>query len=555
MLSELERSLPLAPIVAVFDIDDTTLFTSGDFQWAPGSRGTVLTSFRRLATFVIVNLQPSSLLRGFLVLLVWSGPFSILHAQPFWPQFRGPNGQGVADSAHPPTTFSPSENALWSVEVPSGHSSPCIWGGRIFLSTFHEGALQCRAYDRATGKLLWTRDVPAKTIEHTQPFNNPAAPTAVADKQRVVFYFGSYGLLCFSHEGKELWHKELPAQVSRGRYGSASSPIIVGDMIVQTLDTDKGDSRVLALELSDGATAWETPRPLYSAGWSTPAVWSGEGKPVIVVLGSKKLAAYDSAKGTELWSIGGFPMETAPSIVIGDGLVFACSAGMGGRSNPPFEGMHWSDLMKLDQNKDGKLQKSELPKDYELVLRPELPEGHPGRLFPFPLVNMFDGLDQNKDGDVTEEEWNAAMAGFSSRDTPIVLAAHPAGSGMDEEKRIAWKYSRGIPEVPTPLCYDHKLFIVRDGGLLECFDAVSGKVLYDERLGVGGGYTASPIAADGRVYLPSYSGTIVVVDGRAKELKVLAKDNIGEKISATPALVQNVMYVRTDGHLFAFGRN
>jgi outer membrane protein assembly factor BamB len=489
------------------------------------------------------------------MLLAWSRGSSVLNAQPFWPQFRGPNGQGVAESAHPPVTFSPSENTIWSVEVPPGHSSPCIWGGRIFLSAFHEGTLQCRAYDRATGKLLWTHDVPAKKIERTQAFNNPAAPTAAADKERVVFYFGSFGLLCFSHEGKELWHKELPAQVSRGSYGSASSPILVRDLVVQTLDTDQGGSRLLALELSSGATAWETPRPFYSAGWSTPAAWNAGGVSAIIVLGSKKLAAYDSAKGTELWSVGGFPLETAPSIALGDGLVFACASGVGGRANPAFEGARWSDIVQLDQNHDGKLQKSEVPKDYKLILRPELPEGHPGRLLPFPLVDMFDGMDKDKNGEITEEEWNSAMAMFSSMDTPIVMAIHPEGGGTNEEKRIAWKYSRGIPEVPTPLYYDHKLFIVRDGGLLECFEAAGGTVFYNERLGVGGGYTASPIAADGRVYLPSHSGSIVVVDAGAKELKVLARNVVGEKITATPALVQNAMYVRTDRHLFAFGRN
>jgi outer membrane protein assembly factor BamB len=188
-----------------------------------------------------------------------------------------------------------------------------------------------------------------------------------------------------------------------------------------------------------------------------------------------------------------------------------------------------------------------------MVLRPELPEGHPGRVFPFPLVGMFDGLDKDKNGEVTEEEWNSLVANFSSMDTPIVMALRPDAVGTNEETRIAWKYSRGIPEIPTPLCYEHKLFVVRDGGLLQCLEAASGKVLYQERLGVGGGYTASPIAADGRVYLPSHSGTIVVVDARAKELKVLARNVIGEKITATPALAENRMYVRTERHLFAFG--
>jgi outer membrane protein assembly factor BamB len=498
-----------------------------------------------------VNLQSLGPLCGFLVL---SGGFSLLDAQPFWPQFRGPNGQGVAESAHPPTTFSPLENAVWSAEIPPGHSSPCVWGERIFLSTFQDGALQCRAYDRATGKSLWTRDVPAPKIERTHDFNNPAAPTAAADKQRVVFYFGSFGLICFSHEGKELWRKELPAPESRGHYGSATSPILLTNLVFQVLDTDGGASRLLALEGSTGATVWETPRPLYSAGWSTPAIWTGKGQSTILVLGSKKLAAYDVSKGTELWSAEGFPAETAPSIALGEGLIFACAAGMGGRSNPPFEGVQWSDLMKLDQNHDGKLQKSEVPRDYKFVLRPELPEGHPGRLFPVPFVAIFDGLDQDKNGEVTEKEWNSLMANFSSMDTPIIMALRAEAAGTNEEARIAWKHTRGIPEIPTPLYYDHKLFIVRDGGLLQCLEAPSGKVLYQERLGVAGGYTASPIAADGRVYLPSHSGTIVVVDARANELKVLARNVIGEKITATPALVENLMYVRTDRHLFAFGR-
>jgi outer membrane protein assembly factor BamB len=500
-----------------------------------------------------MNLPSLARLRCFAMFLMCCADLVFIHAQPFWPQFRGPNGQGVAEEAHPPTSFSPSEKALWSVEMPAGHSSPCIWGGRIFLSTFQDGGLECRGYDRATGKMLWSRDVPAEKVERTHDFSNPAAPTAAADKEHVVFYFGSSGLLCFSHEGKQLWHKKFPAPASRGSYGSASSPILFRDLVIQALDTDNGGSRLVGLKLANGETAWETPRPFSSAGWSTPAVWNPDREAVVVVLGSKKVAGYDAAKGTELWSVDGFPAETVPSIAMGDGLVFACAAGVGGRPNPAFEGIHWSDLMKLDENHDGKLQKSEVSKDYKLVLRPELPEGHPGRLLPFPLLTMFDGLDKDQNGEVTEEEWNSLMMMFSSMDTPIVMALRANGMKTHEEARIAWKYTRGIPEVPSPLYYDHKLFIVRDGGLLQCFDAASGTVLYQDRLGVAGGYTASPIAADGRVYLPSYSGTIVVVDGRAKELKVLARNLIGEKITATPALVQNVMYVRTDRHLFAFG--
>jgi outer membrane protein assembly factor BamB len=392
-------------------------------------------------------------------------------------------------------------------------------------------------------------------MERTHDFSNPAAPTPAADKQQVVFYFGSFGLMCFSHEGKELWRKELPAPVSRGKYGSSTSPILFRNLVVQTLDTDEGGSRLLAVNLSSGETTWETPRPFHAAGWSTPAIWDREGQPAIVVLGSRKVVAYDPVKGTELWSADGFPVETVPSIAIGDGLVFACAAGMGGRSNPEFEGVHWSDLLELDQNHDGKLQKSEIPKDYKLVQRPELPKDHPGRILPFPFLMFFDQLDEDKDGAVTEEEWNTTMSSFFSRfDTPTVTALHPGGTKTNQEARVAWKRSRGAPEIPTPLYYNHKLFVVRDGGILQCLEATSGTVLYDDRLDVGGGYAASPIAADGRVYLSSQSGTITVVDARAKGLKVLARNALGEKITATPALVENLIYVRTDRHLFAFGQ-
>ena len=476
-----------------------------------------------------------------------------LIAQSAWPQFRGPNGQGVSTSAHPPVTFSPTENVLWATELPPGHSSPCIWGDKIFLTTFENKALECRAYDRKNGKLLWTHPVPATKIERTHDFSNPAAPTPAANAQQVVFYFGSYGLICCSQDGKELWKKELPPPVSRGSYGSSISPIIHSNLVIQTLDTDQGGSRLLAFDVSSGTAAWETPRPFHGASWSTPAVWDGEGAPAIVVLGSRKLVAYEPSKGEELWTSSGFPVETVPSVVMGDGLIFACGAGLGGRWDPEFEGAKWTDVLELDANHDGKLQKSEIPKDYKLVQRPELPRDHPGRILPFPFINFFDQLDQDKDGVLTEAEWNANMSSFFNRlDSPVVLALKPGGAKKGAEATVAWKRSRGVPEIPTPLYYEHNLFVIRDGGLLQCLEATSGKVIYEERVGEGGGYAASPVAADGRVYLGSQSGKVIVVDAKARELKVLARNALGEKITATPALVENTIYVRTDRHLYAF---
>jgi outer membrane protein assembly factor BamB len=448
-------------------------------------------------------------------------------------------------------TFS-TTNALWSVEVPPGHSSPCVWGGKIFLTAFRENKLECRAYDRATGKPLWTKLAPADQIEKTQEFNNPAAPTPVADAHCVIFYLGSYGLLAFSHDGKSLWEKKLPLQVSRGNYGSGTSPVLCGDLVVQALDTDQGGSHLLALKRATGQTAWDTPRPLFMAGWSTPVVWSGgqKGKQQLIVLGSKKLTAYDTADGKELWSVPGFPTETAPSPAFDDHQLYACSAGMGGRANPEFGGVRWSDVQKFDTNTDGQVRVDHVPADAPFVLRPELPPGHPGRDFPVPLHAVLESVDKNKDGLVTKAEWDASLAAFLEMDKPLLMAlrAEPAA----EDRRISWQLARGIPEVPSPLCYMGKLFLVRNGGLLQCFNAESGAQLYLERLGVPGGYVASPIAADGRVYLASESGTITVIDARADTLSLLAQNPLGEQIAATPALAEDTLYVRTDKHLLAF---
>jgi outer membrane protein assembly factor BamB len=248
----------------------------------------------------------------------------------------------------------------------------------------------------------------------------------------------------------------------------------------------------------------------------------------------------------------GFTIETACSPAFEADQVFACSAGLGGRSNLQFDSSSWKQLLQFDADKDGKVQIDEVPQDFKLVIRPELPEGHSGRLLPFDTRGMLKGRDEDKDGAVSDQEWAKSQEEFEKSDVPVLMALRP-GQSVKSEDRVAWKYSRGIPEVPSPLAYQGKLFLVRDGGLLQCMDTASGSVLYQERLGVSGGYTASPVAAQDRVYVVSHSGTITVIDAHSDKLKVLARNPLGEKITATPALVENVIYVRTEKHLFAFG--
>ncbi len=271
-----------------------------------------------------------------------------------------------------------------------------------------------------------------------------------------------------------MWEKKLPMQVSRGNYGSGSSPVLCGDFVVQALDTDEGGSHLLALKRTTGETAWDIPRPLFMAGWSTPVVWPGtgieKGKDQLIVLGSKKLTAYDSADGKELWSVAGFPNEPAPSPAFDEKQLYVCSAGMGGRANPEFGGVRWSDVQQFDADKDGQVRLDHVPADAPFVLRPELPPGHPGRDFPVPLSAILKSLDTNKSGIVTKAEWDSTMAAFESMDKPLLMALRHEATTDDQ--RISWQISRGIPwKFPHRSAILENFSWSETAGLLQCFNA------------------------------------------------------------------------------------
>jgi outer membrane protein assembly factor BamB len=136
-----------------------------------------------------------------------------------------------------------------------------------------------------------------------------------------------------------------------------------------------------------------------------------------------------------------------------------------------------------------------------------------------------------------------------------LLAIRPGGQGDITESHVVWKETKGLPYVSSPLFYQGRIYLVKDGGMASCFDAATGKTHYlQERLGVTGSYYSSPVAADGRIYAASLDGVIVVFKA-GDTLEVTAKNNMKERIFATPAVVENTMYVRTAGHLYAIAQN
>lgn len=448
-----------------------------------------------------------------------------------WSRFRGSNGLGIAPTGSPPVHFGPATNVVWKTALPPGHSSPCIWGNRIFLTGLENGKLLSICLDRRNGQRLWHREVPAEKIEATHQIANPACPTPTADAERVYTYFGSFGLLCYDHEGNEQWYRQLPPPIVE--FGTGTSPILTGELLLLVCDQDM-DSYLLAVDRRTGKTVWKTDRSEFHRNFATPFVWRHDGIEELAVSGGLFLVSYDPKTGRERWRVGGLSRIVNASPVAGEGLLFVSSWNLGSGPTdrvhmPPFE----EAVRELDKNGDGGLTITEIPTG--------------------PIKQRFSIMDFNKDGKVTAAEWNT-MAHMFAKAENSVFAVRPGGQGDITATHVVWKSTRSLPYISSPLYYQGRLYTVKSGGLASCYEAKTGKVLYqDERLGAMGDYYASAVAADNRVYFVSQLGEVVVVQA-GDTLNILARNKLDAQVFATPAIVGNVLYVRTTKHLYAFGK-
>ena len=449
---------------------------------------------------------------------------------PAWPQFRGSLGAGVATDSRPPVKIGPSEGVLWRVEVPWSPSSPTVWGDRIFLTTFHDGQLEVRCHDAADGRLRWARPIQAEKLEeHHRSDGSPAASTSATDGRRVVSYFGSFGLVCHDFEGKELWRHPLPVAESGGKFGSGTSPIIVGRHVLLNRDQHQYSS-LLAVDIETGRTLWEAPRPDAAGSFGTPALWHNEGEDQIVLAGTARLKGYALQTGAERWVVDGVTGMVCTTPVVGEGLLYFAAWSPGQADSPRAP---WDEFVKRnDKNGDGVVHLEELEPNRRDYLR---------------------GMDRTRDGKFTREDWDLLKQG-DAKARNLLLAVKPGGRGDITESHVAWTYQRALPYVPSPLIYEGRIYFVRDGGLMSSLDAKTGEAVYaQERIGATGNYYASPVAADGRIYLASLPGKLSVVKAGGSKPEVLHQADFATRILATPAIVGDRIYLRTATHLFAFG--
>jgi outer membrane protein assembly factor BamB len=414
-----------------------------------------------------------------------------------WPQWRGPDGSGISTEKNLPADWSPGKNIKWKTPIAGrGHSSPIVWGNRIFVTTAVEGEVvpgakavkhmmgdkefvhpdsvganrkhtfKVIALNRDSGKILWE----AVAWEGT-PFDDRhrkssyAASTPATDGKLVFAFFGSEGLYAYDFNGKLAWKAELGKMGTLGM-GTATSPILFENVVIVQCDEENGEaSFIVALDKKTGKEVWRTPRKV-QVSWSTPLLVRTAKRAELIASGTEQVIAYDPATGKELWRHEGVKSNAIPS----------------------------------------------------------------------PVAN---------------NEMVVLVAGFPAK---IAMAIKLGGSGdLTGTPNMSWKYAKGTAYVPSPILYGDYLYLTTDRGILTCIDARTGEVKYEGgRIPIPATFTASPVAFEGKILMTSEDGDTFIVKAGPKH-EVLGTNSIGEAVYASPAIADGRIFIRGEKNLYAIG--
>jgi outer membrane protein assembly factor BamB len=406
-----------------------------------------------------------------------------------WPMWRGPLGTGAAPYADPPVEWSEETNVRWKTALPGlGHSSPVVWGDRIFLTTAipvgtalpprhsrapgahdnlpvtHKQQFIVLAVNRSDGSIAWQQPVHEELPhEGWHQTASAASISPVTDGRHVIASFGSYGVYCLDVAGNEVWRKQLGKLQIKHGHGESSTPALHGDTVIVNWDQEKG-SFIVALDKETGDEKWRKPRD-EETSWSSPIVIEHEGRPQVVVSGTNRIRGYELETGRVLWECGGLSSNIVASPVYDDGMVFA--------------GSSYESRALLAIRLKGAL------------------------------------------GDVT---------GTS---------------------HVAWSRNERTPYVPSPLLYEGGLyFLYHYQGVLSRVTAKSGEEPTGPfRLPEITDIYSSPVAAFGRLYITDREGTTLVMSSQENP-SLLARNHLDDQFSASAALAGTDLFMRGEKSLY-----
>ena len=228
-----------------------------------------------------------------------------------WPQWRGPEANGIAATGEYPIAFSATENVAWQVALPGrGSSTPAVWGEQVFVTCPIEGNDGVVCFDMQ-GQEQWRRSLgPERTGKH--PNGTGSNPSPVTDGSHLVVYYKSGTLACLNLAGKVLWQKNLQEMYGKDTlwWDLGTSPVIADGKVVVAV-MQGGDSYLAAFDLESGDVVWKQARqfdcqPESDQAYTTPVVRNVDGRDVIVTWGADHLTGHDLATGEPLWHCGGF---------------------------------------------------------------------------------------------------------------------------------------------------------------------------------------------------------------------------------------------------------
>ncbi|NQV23079.1 MAG: PQQ-binding-like beta-propeller repeat protein [Rhodopirellula sp.] len=467
-----------------------------------------------------------------------------------WPQFRGPNSTGIAESSKPlPTEFSMEKNLRWSEKLGEGIGCPVVAAGRVFTSAMvDEKTMGLYGFDAATGKQLWLRKWPIGDIAPVHKTNSHASTTPAADAERVYFYFATLGMVALDAKtGADVWHQPLPVPYFVFKWGAGMSPVLYKDLLLFVQDDDLAPA-FYAFDKRTGKLRWKDDRNDMAVNYSHPVICETDQGDEIVVAGTGLLVGYDPETGKRLWSAKTLLRNIKTTPVVQDGVIYI-SLQSGGIAN------QW--LASVDRadtgNSDGKLTRDEVQ---AFVGERPVPEAF--------FHKTFDKGDANGDGVLEGAELDAAFlqpdnfAGAAFNDAEAaaeyILAVRGGGRGDVTATHVLWKHpTKHTDHIVSPLVADGRMLLIKGGGIATCFETKGGESLYGPvRIQNASDYFASPVLADGKIYVAGENGNVVVLRNSA-ELDILSINDLGSPVLGTPAVADGTIYFRTRDGLLAFG--